>query len=915
MKALYYAVTLQTSGITVRTQALIDSGAVRTYIHHDLVKSKKLPMIALSKPLHVLNADGTQNKAGTITHYCPLDLTFENEVYPIRPLVTNLGNDKIILGMSWLQEVNPNFDWQSGVMTTMGETVLPYNQVRRKRIKELIQRIRDENKPQMNLFNSVFLRSTKESDGLIPDYIKDYAHLFDKGAATRFPMSRPSDHAINLKPEFIPKRSAVYPLSPQQSKSLDEFIDENLAKGYIRESKSPMASPFFFVGKKDGTLRPCQDYRYLNEGTIKNAYPIPLISELIDKLHGATVFTKMDLRSGYNNVRIKDGDQWKAAFICKRGLFEPTVMFFGLCNSPATFQAMMNDTLADMIAEGWLVVYMDDILIFSKDKETHHQRTRRVLQRLQEHDLFVKPEKCVFDVQEVEFLGAIITPNHVKMEGTKLNAIIQWPTPTKVKQIQQFLGLGNYYRRFISHYSDIAKPLHQLTRKDQSWTWGKEQQEAFDRLKNAFVSAPVLQIPDPSKPFQIESDASKFASGGVLSQQDSEGKWHPCAFLSKSFNSAEQNYEIYDRELLGIIRCLSEWKHYLIGSGIPLIILSDHLNLTYFRQPEKLSPRQARWLLFLSQFEYKLKHVPGSDLHRADALSRRSDWATEEDEVPTQVVFPDTVFLAAITESLDIHQDLKDRLTGPSSAQTSDVRTKDNLDLERLKTTGRDLKIIDGMLTVNGKIYVPDKTSLRRDIVKRFHDSPIAGHPERWKTTELVKRQFWWPGMAVFIANYVKGCATCQSAKPINKPHVPPLQPITAVSETPFGTISLDFITDLPLSNDFDSILVISDHDVSKAAIFIPCKKTIDADGTAVLYRDNVFRRFGLPRKIISDRGPQFSSRLFQTLCKTLGIESAMSTAYHPQTDGGTERLNQELELYVALVPYLVICSHKSCAH
>ena len=209
-------------------------------------------------------------------------------------------------------------------------------------------------------------------------------------------------------------------MSQKEQMALDEFLEENLRKGYIRPSKSPMASPFFFVGKKDGSLRPCQDYRYLNEGTVKNAYPLPLVSELVDKLKGAKVFSKLDLRSGYNNVRIKDSDQWKGAFKCSRGLFEPTVMFFGLCNSPATFQSFMNDIFRDMLDEGWLVIYMDDMLIFSKDLETHRKYIHRVLQRLQGHDLFLKPEKCVFETNEVEFLGLIVRPDTLAMDPTKI---------------------------------------------------------------------------------------------------------------------------------------------------------------------------------------------------------------------------------------------------------------------------------------------------------------------------------------------------------------------------------------------------------------------------------------------------------------------------------------------------------------
>ena len=300
-----------------------------------------------------------------------------------------------------------------------------------------------------------------------------------------------------------------------------------------------MASPFFFVKKKDGKLRPVQDYRELNKGTIKNEYPLPLISELIDKLKGARVFSKVDLRWGYNNIRIKEGDEWKAAFKTNRGLFEPTVMFFGLMNSPATFQAMMNTLFKDLIDSGKVVIYMDDILIFTKDLEEHRNIMEQVLQRLMDNDLYAKPEKCIFEAKSIEFLGLIISHNTLAMDPVKVSGVTNWPTPRNVKEVQSFLGFGNFYRRFIQGFSKVARPLFELTRKDHPWNWTDSSQEAFDALKVAFTSSPVLLMPDPLKPYRVEVDASDYATGGILSQQDHEQKWHPVAYLSKSLSETE----------------------------------------------------------------------------------------------------------------------------------------------------------------------------------------------------------------------------------------------------------------------------------------------------------------------------------------------------------------------------------------
>ena len=375
----------------------------------------------------------------------------------------------------------------------------------------------------------------------LPERYEAFSSVFSEEEAHCFPPSWPYDHAINLDNSFIPKVGKIYPLTPKEQKATEDFLEENLRLGRIRPLNSPQAASFFFVDKKDAsdTLQPCQDYRYINKHTIKDAYPLPLVQNLIDQVKDTKVFTKFDIRWGYNNICIRDGDQWKAAFITHKGLFEPTVMFFGLCNSPATFQRFMNDLFRDMIAEGWLVVYMDDLLISSPDHHLDTKHTKRVLQRLKELNLHLKIKKCKFGVSHIDYLGMILSPGHIEMDPTKLNRIRNWPTLAKVKDVRSFLGFTNFYRKFIGDYSNIACPLLDLTKKDTPWNWSNSCQNAFNRLKNCFLTKPVLHLPDTSKPFAIATDASKYASGGVLLQADSNGEWHPCSYLSQSFGAAE----------------------------------------------------------------------------------------------------------------------------------------------------------------------------------------------------------------------------------------------------------------------------------------------------------------------------------------------------------------------------------------
>ncbi|KAG9227893.1 hypothetical protein CCMSSC00406_0009150 [Pleurotus cornucopiae] len=292
------------------------------------------------------------------------------------------------------------------------------------------------------------LREQKEKteEEMVPDYYHDFMKVFRKRDSERMPVERPWDHAIELTPDFEPKASKVYPLSPVEQQELNDFLDGNLKKGYIRPSKSPQTSPVFFVQKKDGKKRLVQDYRYLNKHTMRNTYPLPLISQLVDKVAKARLFTKMDLRWGYNNVRIKEGDQWKAAFQTPRGAFEPMVMYFGLSNSPSTFQTMMNELFKDLIDEGLVVIYLDDLLIFTNDDvQKHREVVRRALKILEDNDLYVKPEKCAFEVNEVEFLGVVVKDGEVQMEEAKIEAVKNWPVPKNVQQVQQFLGFSNYY--------------------------------------------------------------------------------------------------------------------------------------------------------------------------------------------------------------------------------------------------------------------------------------------------------------------------------------------------------------------------------------------------------------------------------------------------------------------------------------
>ena len=746
----------------------------------------------------------------------------------------------------------------------------------------------------------------KDFRDAVPDYLHDFQDIFAEESWSSLPERKIWDHAIELTEDAKVSNCKVYPMSRSEQTELDAYIDEHLLTGRIRPSKSPMASPCFFIKKKDGKLRFVQDYRKLNAMTVKNRYPLPLIPELVEKLRGAKYFTKLDVRWGYQNIRIKEGDEWKAAFRCNRGLFEPLVMLYGMTNSPATFQTMMNDIFKDLISRGVVCVYIDDILIFTKDLEEHRRVVREVLDILRKHKLFLRHDKCEFERTRIEYLGLIISDGKVEMDPVKVAGVAEWPTPKSKKEVQQFVGFVNFYRRFILDFSHIARPLYDITG-NAPWKWEKEQQQAFEELRRRVTSAPVLILPTDSDPFRIEADSSDFATGAVLSQYSREDdKWHPVAFLSKSLSAVECNYEIHDKEMLAIIRALEEWRHFAEGAHHKVEIWTDHRNLEYFMTAQKLNRRQARYSLYLSRFDFTLHHRPGRSMGKPDALSRRSDHGDGKQDNEDIVLLKPELFAIRALEGLTVEGEEKEIVReirkrnreGEVEMQVT-AAVKELKKGNRRSMRGEEWKTQDGLILFRDRIYVPKNAELRRRIVAQHHDSHIAGHPGRWKTLELVSRSYWWPQMSRYIGQYCSTCDLCLRTKAQRHRPFGELQPLEIPSER-WKTISVDFIVELPEAHGYDAVMVSVDS-AGKRGHFIPTHTTVTAQGAAELFLRNVWKLHGLPDNIVSDRGPQFIAEFTRELYRLLSIKMSPSTAYHPQSDGQTERLNQELEQYVRL--------------
>src|SRR5271163_1772770 len=931
--------------------ALVDCGGTGEFIDRHYAKSCGFHLLKLSKPIPVYNIDGTPNEAGSVTEVVDLILWYKNHSERTLFAVSSLGKQKLILGHSWLHKHNPEINWVTGEVKmsrcpprccagcrqeARQERISRKAQIRRKEScssgptpefhhdtedAEDAEDCLDQGdrifatgifppSPQEEIRASSTI-STRLAEAFkvnseatlpsVPDYLQEFKDVFSKQSFDVLPEHKDWDHAIELIPGEKAAGCKVYPLAPSEQKELDLFLKENLETGRIRPSKSPMSSPVFFIKRKDGSLRLVQDYRALNAITVKNKYPLLLISELINKLQGARYFTKLDVRWGFNNVRMKDRDEWKAAFCTNRGLFEPLVMFFGLTNSPATFQTMMDDIFEDMISKGKAIVYLDNILIFNQTLEEHREMVKGAVKILHKHNLFLKPEKCEFKWTEVEYLGIIISHNSVQMDPVKVSGVADWPVPTNKKEVQSFLGFTNFYRRFIHH----ARPLFNLTKNDVEWKWDLDERTAFELLKGKIISAPILALPDNSAPFRIEADSSDFATGAVLSQQSSEDeKWHPVAYLSKSLSPVERNYDIHDKEMMAVIRALEEWRHVLEGTEHRFEVWMDHKNLEYFMKAKKLNHRQARWSLFLARFDFIMHHRLGKSMGKPDALSQRVDHGSGTKDNENIVLLTPDFFVVHALEGMELVGEERDALKEirreVDKGEMEEAVAKAVKELS--KTSARSVRSAEwsqsnGLLYFRGKVYVPDSAELRRRIVYLCHDTKIAGHCGRWKTLELVSRNYWWPQMSRYIGKYVSTCDMCLRTKAPRQPPIGELHPLL-VPDSPWDVISVDFITELPEANGKDCIMVVVDS-VTKRSHFIDTVTTISAVGSARLYINHVWKHHGLPQKVLSDRGPQFVAEFTRELYRLLGIKLAATTAYHPQGDGQTERVNQELEQYL----------------
>lgn len=754
----------------------------------------------------------------------------------------------------------------------------------------------------------------------VPDWLWKWIHLYDKKEAEELPPHRgENDMKIELKPGTAPRAQKAYNMSVDQLRVLKKYLTDELRKGYIRTSTSPAASPVLFAKKPGGGLRFCVDYRGLNEITIKNKYPIPMIRETLHHLTNARFYTKLDLVAAFNTLRVREGDEWLTAFNTRYGLYESLVMPFGLSNAPSTFQAFINKILNPYL-DVFCTAYIDDILIYSNTLKEHKKHVQIVHELLHANDLHLDVKKCEFAVREVTYLGLIIGEDGVRMDPAKIACIVDWNSPRHIRDVQGFLGFSNFYRRFINDFSSIVVPLVELTKKDTVWDWSSRCETAFQSLKVAFTTAPVLRHFDPSKEIIVECDSSDYVSSGILSQRDNDGTLHPIAFMSRKHSLQECNYEIYDKELLAIVRSFESWTAELMGASYPITVITDHKNLEYFMSTKHLTRRQVRWSEFLSQFNWKIRVTPGRRNGKPDALTRRSQDLPTDDMDPRvqqqdralikahNLSSLDTVLQPLLgSEPLD-HKILRLLETGYELelADQTNTTTWKRCWLELTKTVGiprlNDISLSESeirgdRLYYRDALYVPAVTDLRRLLLQTAHDLPESGHPGGDRLFEMVQREYWWPTLYKDCKLFATACLSCRRKKPSTLRYQGVLKPLPVPIQR-WRNISVDFVGPLPLSSGFNMIMVTVDR-LSKHVHLSACHFSMDTLALARLFLHDVWQHHGLPESIVSDRGTLFVAEFWAALTTRLGVQLALSTAFHPESDGQTERTNRTIWQYL----------------
>ncbi|CCD25382.1 uncharacterized protein NDAI_0F00630 [Naumovozyma dairenensis CBS 421] len=860
-----------------KIQALLDTGASSNIIDPTWANRLNLTTRKLTKPIHCKTGDGTMSE---ITHACKVKFIIDGEPFTLSALIAPFTlTSAIILGMPFINN-HPNI-----LRSALKTMVQPSELVPWRTIRNDITNKNNE--------VTIYVRiSTSDSSTEPPSEItKEFGDILVEKIPAHDEHTKTIHHQITLKEGATPVFQRAYRMAEEERKALEDELKDLMKDNKTSPSDSPFAAPVIYVKKKDGSRRLCVDYRRLNEITVKAKYPIPLIDDLFDQLRGATIFSKLDLVSGYHQVPIAEEDRYKTAFITQRGQYQWNVMPFGLTNAPATFQRLMNHVLRDYIGE-FCIVYLDDILNYSKTNEEHIKHIRKIMEALRAHHLFAKKSKCSFFLHQVGFLGHVINATGIHSDPEKIECIKNWIAPKDNKSCQRFLGLIGYYRRFIKDFSTIAKPLREYANdKSKKIKWHEQQEFAFEKLKRALLEAPVLKPFDNNLDVVVTTDASDTAIGGTL-ELYKDGKFYGVvAYMSKALHGHELNWPIREKEFFAIVCCLEKWRHYLLGKKFKLY--TDHQSLKYVLTERSFKLRLARWWDDLADYNFKIIHIKGKNNH-VDALSRLNAIDTESTERTISRISLDPQHLTTLRKEYQKDPEL--------SVIYSNLQKATPLP-QKLVTIIKHYSIKDGLLYYSAKIpfdsrLVIPKGTIRQTLMHLHHDSLLAGHPGSFRTYQNLVHDYYWPNMVSIIEQYTKTCPQCQRTKHARVLPSGIFQPL-AVPYRPWSSIGIDFVSGMKEVHKFNSVLVVIDR-LTKMARFIPTKKTLDASDCADLLINHIICHHGVPDEIVSDRDKLFTGKIWDRLRQRLRIHLKFTTSYNPASNGQTERTNDTMRKIIA---------------
>lgn len=867
--------------------ATIDTGANSNYINQNLTESMFKNYTRIPQNLTVTLADGSSTEIQSAIE-CPVKV--HQKIQKVMFLIMPNALEDMIVGLNLLRLLKTTVSF--GNLSIRLDDIL-LNNIPKCSVahelnadeKNLTRGIPEHSNPQLNFHDTTgdppgpvsepnLVTNSKERTAykseeqkVISKYLERELLKFDK-------VQGPTDlakHRILMKDDR-PIKIRYANRNPAMQKVINTEIDKLIRKGYIEPSNSPYSFPITLAKKKNGSWRLCMDFRQLNKHSVPDAYPLPRINSILDRLREAKYISCLDLENGYWQIPMEENSRKFTAFtVPGRGLFQWKVMPFGLHSAPATFQRTLDQVIGPEM-EPHAFAYLDDIIITSKTLNDHITHLTEVFRRLRQARLKINSEKCEFFKQEIKYLGHVVCGEGIRTDPDKVAAIKDMQPPKNVRDVRRFLGVASWYRRFVPDFSKLSQPLTSLLKKGKHFKWGKDQQQAFVDLKRNLTEAPVLACPDFTKTFTIQTDASDFGLGVVLTQEI-DGRERVIAYASRHLNPAEKNYTTTEKECLAIVWGIRKMRMYL--EGYNFIVITDHLSLKWLNSIETPTGRLARWALELQQYQFTVQYRKGSNNVVADALSRQ----------PVEIC-QRTVNSEFVTECSWLKNKIKEVTENPD--KFSDFSLINNQLYRHFPVNHHDEDNHPWKLCV--------ATNLRERVLQENHDDPTAGHLGIRKTINRICSRYYWPGLSRDVSRYVHNCHSCQQYKVSQQK--PAGEMLLRVPEEPWATICMDFVGPLPRSKHGNTMLLVIVDRFTKWVELVPLRKAT-AEKLVNSFRERILARFGVPKVVITDNGSQFTSRVFQKYLDSIGVRQQYTAPYTPQ-ENPTERSNRTIKTMIS---------------